>query len=232
MKAIARNWKAVLAILLAVAAALVYFMGYRPRYASYVAERDQLNNQITILQATIAQNEKYKDVQDQLEPAMEAIGESRAALYDNFPAEMREEDQLLYLLYLEKTLGTGKNELGYTQELHDIFVQRFGESEGNIEFSFGSVTPIQLMSDGAILAGLNLTVYYHASYEDFKTMIHTLATDERITSIRYATFNYNEGKKMLDGELTLTLYLMQTGQNPYEEPEVTEPATGKTDIFN
>lgn len=232
MKVITRNWKAALAVLLAAAAVLVYFMGYRPRYMSYTEEREELSSQISILQDAVTENEKYKDVQEKLEPAAETIGESRAALYDNFPSEMKEEDQLLYLLYLEETLGTGENELGYTQELHDIFVQRFGESEGDIEFSFGSVTPIQFMSDGAILAGLNLTVYYHASYEDFKTMIHTLATDERITSIRYATFHYDEGKKMLDGELTLTLYLMQTVHNPYEEPDVTMPATGKTDIFN
>ena len=35
---------------------------------------------------------------------------------------MKEEDQILYLLYLEKTLGTGSKELGYTQKLHDIFL--------------------------------------------------------------------------------------------------------------
>lgn len=229
MKAIARNWKAVLAVLLAATAVLVYLIGYRPHYEAYVAEREQLNSQNDMLQATIAENEKYKDVQDELEPALEALAESRAALYESFPSEMREEDQLLYLLYLEETLGTGKNELGYTQELHDIFVQRFNS---DIEFSFGSVTPIQLMSDGAVLAGLDLTVYYHASYEDFKSMIHTLAEDERITSIRYATFNYDEEKKLLDGQIVLTLYLMQAGQNSYEEPEVTAPATGKTDIFS
>lgn len=231
MKAIKRNWKAVLAVLLVLAAVAVYFLGYRPRYASYVAERDQLNSQITMLQATIAENEKYKDVQEQLEPAAEAVKESRAALYDKFPPEMREEDQLLYLLYLEKTLGTGENELGYTQELHDIFLQRFG-SGGDIEFSFGEITPMQALSDGALLEGLNLTVYYHASYQEFKNMVHALATDERITSIRYATFNYDSEKKLLDGQMTLTLYLMPSAQNTYEEPGVTPPATGKTDIFN
>lgn len=229
MKAIGRNWKAVLSVLLVISAVLVYFLGYRPRYASYVAERDQLNSQITMLQTTIVENEKYKDVQEQLEPAAEAVKESRAALYDKFPPEMREEDQLLYLLYLEKTLGTGEKELGYTQELHDIFAQRFNS---NIEFSFGSVTPIQMMSDGAVLEGLNLTVYYHASYQEFKNMVHALATDERITSIRYATFNYDSEKKLLDGQMTLTLYLMPSAQNTYEEPGVTPPATGKTDIFN
>lgn len=231
MKVIGRNWKAVLSVLLLVAAVLVYVLGYRPRSEAYVLERDQLNTQITALQTTIVENEKYKDVQDQLEPAEAAIEESRAALYENFPADMKEEDQILYLLYLEKTLGTGSKELGYTQELHDIFLQRFGK-DGDIEFSFGEITPMQDLSDGALLEGLNLTVYYHASYQDFKNMIHALATDERITSIRYATFNYDSEKKLLDGQMTLTLYLMPSAQNTYEEPGVAPPATGKTDIFN
>ena len=231
MKAIGRNWKAVLSVLLVISAVLVYFLGYRPRREAYAAERQQLETQISALQTTIVENEKYKDVQDQLEPAKAAVEESRTALYENFPADMKEEDQILYLLYLEKTLGTGSKELGYTKELHDIFLQRFG-SGGNIEFSFGAISPMQILSDGALLEGLNLTVYYHASYQEFKNMVHALATDERITSIRYATFNYDSEKKLLDGQITLTLYLMPSGQNTYEEPGVTPPATGKTDIFN
>lgn len=231
MKVIGKNWKAVLSVLLLLVAVLVYVLGYRPRSEAYVMERDQLKTQITALQTTIVENEKYKDVQDQLEPAEAAIEESRAALYENFPADMKEEDQILYLLYLEKTLGTGSKELGYTQELHDIFLQRFGNG-GDIEFSFGEITPMQDLSDGALLEGLNLTVYYHASYQDFKNMIHALATDERITSIQYATFNYDSEKKLLDGQMTLTLYLMPSAQNTYEEPGVAPPATGKTDIFN
>lgn len=105
MKVIGRNWKAVLSVLLLLVAVLVYVLGYRPRSEAYVMERDQLNAQITALQTTIVENEKYKDVQDQLEPAEAAIEESRAALYENFPADMKEEDQILYLLYLEKRWG-------------------------------------------------------------------------------------------------------------------------------
>lgn len=92
MSAIKRNWKAVLAVLLAIAAALVYFLGYKPRYAAFQTERAQLNQQITLLQTTIAENEKYKGVQEQLEPATEAIRQSRSELYGKFPAEMKEED--------------------------------------------------------------------------------------------------------------------------------------------
>ena len=69
MKEIGRNWKAVLSVLLVISAVLVYFLGYRPRREAYAAERQQFETQITALQTTIVENEKYKGVQDQLEPA-------------------------------------------------------------------------------------------------------------------------------------------------------------------
>lgn len=231
-KAIVRNWKALLAIVLLLAAAAVFFLGYRPAAALFIQQRDQLTEMNTQLQTTIADNERYKDVQDQLAPSLDVIEESRQALYDAFPDRMREEDQLLYLLYLDQTIGTGDKELGYTQELHDLFVQRFGESSGDIEFTFGDITPIQILSDGAILGGLNITVYYHASYTELKEMVQALATDERITSIQYATFNYNIPEQKLVGQMTLTVYLLQTLEDTYEEPTVMVPDTGKTDIFS
>ena len=61
MKVIGRNWKAVLSVLLLLVAVLVYVLGYRPRSEAYVMERDQLNAQITALQTTIVENEKYKE---------------------------------------------------------------------------------------------------------------------------------------------------------------------------
>lgn len=232
MKALLRNWKAVLAILLALAAAGVYFLSYRPAQKAYLTESLELAAKIQAEQATAVNNERYKDVQDQLEPATQAVEESRSALYEQFPVEMKEEDQLLYLLYLESTLGTGENELGYTQELHDIFVQRFGEEDGDIEFSFGNVRPIAMLKDGAILEGLTLTVYYHASYTSFKNMVHALATDERVTSIQTAALTYNEANGMLDGRLVLKIYLLDSGDRTYLSPSVETPSTGKDDIFD
>ena len=78
MKVIGRNWKAVLSVLLLLVAVLVYVLGYRPRSEAYVMERDQLNAQITALQTTIVENEMYKDVQDQLEPAAVSYTHLRA----------------------------------------------------------------------------------------------------------------------------------------------------------
>lgn len=224
MKALARNWKAVLALLLVLAAAAVYFMGYKPKKEAYEQEKSQLNMQITALQNTIKENERYKDVKDLLPAELEKIDASRDGLYEVFPQEMKEEDQILYLLYLEQVFGSEFAELGFTQSLY--------ETLGQNTFQFGEVQPIQILSDGAVLNALDITLTYNASYDGFKKMVNYLATDSRITSIRLATFNYDVVGETLSGQLALRLYLLDTTDRDYTKPEIANPGTGKTNMFN
>lgn len=224
MKALARNWKAVLALLLVLAAAAVYFMGYKPKKEAYEQEKSQLNMQITALQNTIKENERYKDVKDLLPAELEKLDASRDGLYEVFPQEMKEEDQILYLLYLEQVFGSEFAELGFTQSLY--------ETLGQNTFQFGEVQPIQILSDGAVLNALDITLTYNASYDGFKKMVNYLATDSRITSIRLATFNYDVVGETLSGQLALRLYLLDATDRDYTKPEIANPGTGKTNMFN
>lgn len=224
MKALARNWKAVLALLLVLVAAAVYFMGYKPKKEAYEQEKSQLNMQITALQNTIQENERYKDVKDLLPAELEKLDASRDGLYEVFPQEMKEEDQILYLLYLEQVFGSEFAELGFTQSLY--------ETLGQNTFQFGEVQPIQILSDGAVLNALDITLTYNASYDGFKKMVNYLATDSRITSIRLATFNYDVVGETLSGQLALRLYLLDATDRDYTKPEIANPGTGKTNMFN
>lgn len=244
MKAIARNWKAVLAFLLMLAALLVYFMGYKPKKTAYEQERNQLNMQITALQTTIAENERYKDVKDLLPAELEKIDASRDGLYEVFPQEIREEDQILYLLYLEQVFGGEFAELGFTQNLYENRyllewnpsrtqgLLREYEDQSRITFEFGQVQPIQVLSDGAVLQALDINLTYDASYDGFKKMVHYLATDSRVTSIRFATFNYNVLDETLSGQLALRLYLLDATDREYAKPDITNPGTGKPNMFD
>ena len=224
MKALARNWKAVLALLLVLVAAAVYFMGYKPKKEAYEQEKSQLNMQITALQNTIQENERYKDVKDLLPAELEKLDASRDGLYEVFPQEMKEEDQILYLLYLEQVFGSEFAELGFTQSLY--------ETLGQNTFQFGEVQPIQILSDGAVLNALDITLTYNASYDGFKKMVNYLATDSRITSIRLATFNYDVVGETLSGQLALRLYLLDATDREYAKPDITNPGTGKPNMFD
>lgn len=232
MKAIAKNWKVVLALLMIMAALPIFFMGYLREKKAFEAEQSQLKTQISTLQGTIAENLRYSDIQEQLPEAAAELEESRLALYEHLPKDILPEDQVMYLLYLEEAAGAGmkaQGDVGYTADLHDFFAQYYGQ---DIKFSFGEEQNIRMMSDGSVLKGVSITVYFKITYDGFKNMINYLATDSRITSIQYATVDYDAENDVASGTLTLLCYLMDSEKLPaYEEPDVTKPQTGKHNIL-
>lgn len=208
MKALLRNWKAIIALVLVLAAAGVYFMVYRPAQKEFKSKEQELNTMITALQSTIAENLTYADIQDKLTAATEELQSSRTELFQKFPAYLLEEDQIMYVLYLEEIFGT------------------------EIRFEFGSYTPVHVFSDGSALQILTLTINYETDYAGFKEMINYLATDSRITSIQTASMQYDETNDMAIGSMTLSRYVITNSVNvEYQSPDVTTPSTGKPNIF-
>lgn len=207
MKFLKNNWKVLLALILLAAAALVY-MTYQEELTAHENEVKQINTYNLSLQTKIKKNMKYADVQDELTEATAQLVASRLELYEKFPVEMKEEDQIMYVLYLETIFGT------------------------EINFAFSKAQPIVGLRDGSQLMGLTLTVNYQTSYEGFQNMINYLATDSRITSVQFANIRYDAARDMAVGTVTLLLYLIDTDLRDYVGPDVNIPDTGKDNIFN
>ena len=207
MMQLKKYWKAIVAVVLLIAFALVLSNYFSERQA-HQAEVDKLQSNNQMLQDKVDANKEYEDVQDKLEEASAQLMASRLELYQKFPVEMKEEDQIMYVLYLEKIFGT------------EIF------------FSFGQAQPMTVLKDGAKVMGLTLTVNYQTSYDGFKDMIDYLATDSRVTSVQFAQIQYDAATDTAVGTVTLLLYLIDSNLLDYVSPEVNEPDTGKDNIFN
>lgn len=208
MKVLGKYWKVILSVVMLIAAVVVFMLVYSPAKSEYESESRRLRQLNSALQTSIAENLRYADVQDEIPVQEEALDESRLSLYEHFPRELKEEDQIMYVLYLEDLFGT------------------------EITFSFGSVSGIAALSDGAQLGALTLTVNYETDYEGFKDMIEYLATDSRITSIKYATLNYDPSSDRATGSLTLLCYVLDSDLLEYTSPDVTQPEVGKSGIFD
>ena len=208
MSALSKIWKVLLAVILLLVAAYLYFMVHLPEVKAYESKEKNLNTSIEVLKNTIMENARYAHVQDAIPEAMAEIDAARMELYESFPVEMKEEDQIMYVLYLEELFGT------------------------EISFSFASAEMITGLSDGAVLAGLTLTVNYQSTYQGFKDMVDYLATDSRIASVQHATMQYDQQSDTAQGTVTLLLYIMQTDKMEYQPPNVYEPDTGKDNIFD
>lgn len=206
MKALGKYWKLILAFLLVVGAVLIYVLQYLPAKQAYELEQTSLQNQIGTMQVQIAENQKYAPYQDQLEAATKAVEESRAELYGKFPVELKEEDQIMYMLYLEEKFGR------------------------EVVFSFAEEVPIAPLSDGAQLQGVTFAFDFVSTYDGFKNMVKELATDSVITSVRYAVMQYDAQSDQVLGQLIVTRYVMADGRD-YQAPEVDQPAIGKDQIY-
>lgn len=208
MRVLGKYWKLLLALILLCLAAYMYFGVYQTERTVYEVATQQMNTYITALQANIAKNSRYVDVQDKLEEATAAVDASRLALYQHFHREMKEEDQIMYVLYLETLFGT---------EIH---------------FSFSQAQPMMTLRDGSTLMGLVLTVNYETTYQGFQDMVAYLSADSRITSVYAASIEYDAKKDVAQGELTLVLYLIDSELLEYLPPDVAEPETGKDNVFD
>lgn len=207
MKALAKYWKLLLALILIAAAVFVYFDKYKAEKALYEAETQQLAMMVVTLEKNIQENMKYADIQEELEYAKAELAASRMDLYESFPVTLKEEDQIMYVLYLE------------TLFKEEIF------------FSFGEAIQLVPLQDGAMLEALVLTVNYKTSYKGFQEMVEYLATDSRITSVLQSTIEYDAQQDVATGYLTLMLYMMNTEELEYTSPDVAVPDTGKNNIF-
>lgn len=208
MKILGKYWKVLLALILVGAAAWMYFNVYETEKTAYENQTKQLKSMITALETRIQENMKYADVQDKLEDATAQVMASRLDLYKHFPVEMKQEDQIMYVLYLETIFGT------------------------EIQFAFSESQPMMALSDGAALKGLTLTVNYETTYKGFQDMITYLATDSRVTSVQFADIMYDAVNDKAVGTITLLLYLVESDLLEYLPPEMFQPETGKDNIYD
>lgn len=207
MQFVKKYWKAMIAVFLLIAVVMV-FSNFLSERAAHEAQIKQLAANNKVLQNKVNENMKYEGVQDQLEEASAQLMASRLELYQKFPMKMREEDQIMYVLYLEKIFGT------------------------EIVFDFGQLQTVTALKNGDSVQGLTLTVNYQTDYDGFKDMIDYLATDSRVTSVQFATIQYDTASGTVYGTVTLLLYLIDSDLLDYLAPDVNVPDTGKDNIFN
>lgn len=207
MSFLRRNLRPLLAGTMLLLTLVLYIFSYLPAQRAFEAERERLSEENEILREAVLENLRYAAQRPQIDDATRALRESRAALYRQFPTALREEDQLLFVLSLERRFGTP------------------------IDFDFGAAQPIAALTDGAELGGVTLTVNYETTYCGFKDMLRAIASDARVTSIRSATMDYDARTDTLRGELTILCYTLDTGA-AYTPPTLGESAVGKSDLFH
>ena len=254
-----RNWRLILGNVLLLAAVFTFVKVYLAEKEEHEQQVQQLNMYITALERNIAENMKYAHIPDELDDAIAEVKASQLELYESFPVELKEEDQILYALYLETVFDTEiklwdtypndrnlgqmgvlpqqQQSLGAGDYMQDSEGNKLGLAPGperklGTTFHFGSAQVLATLQDPkqANLMGLLTVVNYESTYDGFKDMIDYLASDSRITSIYEGTISYNAKKDLAKGTLYLVLYMVDSGRE-YEAPDIKQFITDKENIY-
>ena len=207
LKAILKYWKLYIALILIGLALYIHQTKYVKEEALYQSQAQQMQQLEAALEKSIEKNRRYESIQEELGEAMVELDASRLDLYQHFPVELREEDQIMYVLYLETLFGT------------------------EISFTFNQPVSLLVLNDGTNMQGLLMQVNYDTTYQGFKDMVSYLATDDKIVSVYDVTIAYDQNKDRVSGTMSLILYLMDTDKIAYTDPDIAIPELGKDNPF-
>lgn len=233
MSWIGKYWKVLLAVVLLIAAVLILVRMYFPEKAAYEVQVSMAEVLKTALQSSIQEqqeeNRELAAIKDEIGPALreveaasEQLAEDRETLYGNFPGDMLEEDQILYVMDLEDILDM---EVMFGR----VYDSLSGSQSRDTVFEFGAPLQLRRLTDNSTLYYTSIKIDFDMPYEAFKQMLVYLANDERITSINYTKIDYDTVNGRVVGFATLMYYFLDAV--PYEAPVIDGQETGKRDLF-
>lgn len=235
MSWLGKYWKVLLAVILLIAAVIVLLLVYKPARALFEQQVETTVANTALLQlqldSQLEQNAELELIKDDLGPALadieaaeEKLAQNRELLYSSFPGGLLEEDQILYVLDLEDIL-----------DMEIMFGRTYDSLSGSqgrdVNFIFGSIQPINYLTDGSVLCSVNIDIDFDMPYDAFKDMLVYLTNDERITSINYTKIDYDPVNNRVVGYATLLYYYLDSEAVPYGEPVFEGENPGKSTLF-
>jgi hypothetical protein len=191
--------KWIIALLLVAAGIITLCYVYTSQYKSTIEENEKLEKEIKLLEATITNLDNAKLNEDKYKSDAEVIKSEVEQMLSAFPVEIKIEDQLLYVEYLEEQLK------------YDIS-----------SLSIGADYSIYTMSNGNTLCTQYVTIPYETTYEGLKELVNFFNTENKTgeqypASIVQIGISYNEGK--ITGTMVLRRYYV-VGQGEYVPPKI------------
>ncbi len=200
MKIFISKWIVALLLIIAGVAAIAFV--YTKQYAPMIEENEKLEKQIDLYEKNISILANHKLNEDKYLTETEKLKKEVEEILAKFPVELRLEDELLYVDYLEEELGYSINNL-----------------------NVGADYSIYSMANSRALCSQYITIPYTTTYSGFKNLISFFNGDDDKTDDTYPasivniSVSYNADSDTMSGTLILRRYYV-TGQGSYVPPQI------------
>ncbi len=246
-------------ILLVVAGVLALLAVYFFIFLNLQEKTEALKQENQILNDVIVKLKDLDKNREQYLADTEKFKEENQEIKDEFPADMKEEDDILYINGLEGSLGEYyASALGMPSAVAYEAAYPIPDTINVDEMLAGNVTNTATdaqaaeteaadgadaaTTDGAVLSDasaytdvklyyLPISTAFDVNYVSFKQLITAMAGDVDKKSIEEVSVTYNEETGLLSGTMTSNFYYMQGTDKVYETPDINGVSVGTSNPF-
>ena len=200
----------------------VYFVFYR----NIDQKSNELEGKIRILEQEKNQLEALNDKKAEYKEKTEEMQREIDVVLAGFPADVREENAIVYANQLENLSGmeiSGIN-IGSKNLLHST-----GENTEDPEEEAAATTADQLPS--LYLYGMPVNYSFTVEYSSFKKAAALIAENEEKRNMETITLSFDEESGKIIGTAAVNMYFIMGSSSEYQEPEIPPIPQGIDDIF-
>ena len=248
-------------ILLVVVGVLVALAVYFFVFLNLQEKTEALRKENQILDDVIVKLKDLDKNREQYLTDTEKYKEENDEIKKEFPAGMKEEDDILYINGLEGSLGeyyasaigmpsAVNYEASYpvpeTINIDEMLAGTITTTEGtdaqnsadtaNTAGNEAATTEGAVLSDASAYTDVKLyyvpvSTAFDVNYVSFKQLVTAMAGDVDKKSIEEVAITYNEETGLLSGTMTSNFYYMQGTDEVYETPDVSGVSVGTSNPF-
>jgi hypothetical protein len=216
---------------------------------SLVEEGDRLQSENETLKIQLNQVRELEANVDSYTSETAAYESQSSAILAEFPAEVREEDAILYAKEIEdmsdytiSVVGINPGNLIYATGTSGEEAAADGTEETTTETADTAVSTTESSSLGILdEASVTVPVYqlfsmsasyeFTSGYEDMKDIIAKIYADPDKRNISALTLSYDSETGELIGNMSLNLYYLTGTDKTYTEPDAGKIKKGRKNIF-
>lgn len=195
-----------LGVLMIIAGIIIAFLGYKMSFEPNQEEIETLQNEQSQLKKDIEALKPIKEDAPKWEKLIEDYKKNIKDILDEFPAGVKQEDNIMYVVELLDKLN--------------IEIPSFSATEAAMKQEIKGAGSLEGQTYQLLTAGLNM-VYKVDAYQDMKDMLDYFYSDkEHKRTLDSIGLSFDKETGEISGSAALTQYVMTDGNKKYEEVEL------------
>ena len=214
---------------------VVYFVFYR----NITQKSDEMQSRVASLEQEKNDLEALNSRKSDYEQQIKEMQQQMNVIFAEFPADVREEDAIMYANELENLTGMEVSGISIGSKNLLYSTGQNSAEDGQAEAGTGTEDTVAAADTTAgssqspvlYLYGMPVTYNFTVDYSSFKKAVALIAENAEKRNMESLTLSFHPESGKLIGNAMVNMYVLMGGDSTYEEPQTSPIQQGVDNLF-